>query len=362
MKSVVALFALTAIAVACSSSREGFNDTPAPAPSSSFDSDAAAPPADASDPCLSDTLSAVPVPLAMLLVMDRSGSMDSPVGARKWDQARSAMIGFADTKGAAGTKLGLAVFPPDPESSLDRCLPSSYAPIVPIAPLPANGSVIKDALMSREPSSDTPMAAALRGGIDDMKTYLATNPYEEGVLILVTDGDPSACSDDNVSTIANIAAIAALDKPRIRTFVVGMDGATFGNLDIIAKAGGGAPSAFNASATSGGVSPQQQLMTALESIRAGAVACEYVMPTTEKGKVDLDSVDIAFDSGTGEPSLGIKRVADESDCGAATGGFYFDDPNDPKRIVLCPASCDTVKKGTQKAKVDLVLGCITPIH
>lgn len=364
MRAVATLLAVTALAaaVACSSSREAFPDTPGPSTASTFDSDGGSPPADASDSCLNDTLSAVPVPLAMLLVMDRSGSMAMPTGARKWDQARAAMIGFADTKGAAGAKLGLTIFPPDSESSLDRCLSSSYAPVVPIAELPGNGAAIKDALVSREPLSDTPMASALEGSIDDMKAYLSANPYEEGVLILVTDGDPTGCPNDSVTNVAQIAATAAKDTPRIRTFVVGMDGATFKNLDVIAGAGGGAPTAFNASAAVGGVSPQQQLLTALESIRAGAIACEYVMPTTDKGKVDLDSVDIAFNSGSGEPVVGIRKVASAQDCGLTTGGFYYDDPASPKRIVLCPSSCEAVKKGTQQAKLDVVLGCIKPVH
>lgn len=314
--------------------------------------------------CLSETLAAEPVPLAMLLVMDRSGSMNSPTTPpSKWDMARQAMISFADTPGAAGSKLGLTLFPPDPEGG-DECITASYAPIVPIELLPGNGVAIKDALVTRKTTGSTPMSPAMQGAVDAMKAHLTTNPNEEGVLILVTDGDPGGCSS-TVSGVAGIAQAAANDTPRIRTFVVGMEGATFANLDTIAKAGGGAPKAFNASggATDAGT-PQQQLLDALEKIRSGALGCEYVVPKPEasKGSVDPESVEIEFTGGKNDEPQKFKRVADEAACGATTGGFYYDDPKEPKRIILCPASCEAVRKGTSEASLDVVLGCIKQVN
>lgn len=176
------------LVVGCSSDRKGFDDTPPPAPVFGADASVALD-GEGGAPCLSETLAAVPVPLAMLLVMDRSGSMSSPSGNTKWDQARNAMIAFTDTPGAAGTKLGLSVFPPDPGGG-DQCLPASYAPVVPIGLLPGNGSAIKDALVTRSTTGSTPMAGALQGGVDAMTAFLGKNPNEEGVIILVTDGDP----------------------------------------------------------------------------------------------------------------------------------------------------------------------------
>lgn len=316
--------------------------------------------------CLSETLAAEPVPLAMLLVMDRSGSMNDATTPTKWDMARQAMIAFADTPGAVGSKLGLTVFPPDPESGLDQCQPSSYQPIVPIAPLPGNGIAIKEALLARSTTGSTPMYDGLKGGIEAMTAHVAANPNEEGVVILVTDGDPGACSGvDTVSNVASVAQAGATATPRIRTFVVGMQGATFANLDTIAKAGGGAPAAFNASggATDAGT-PQEQLLDALEKIRSGALGCAYVVPKPEpsKGSVDPDTVEIEFTAGTGDEPKKFERVADAAACGATTGGFYYDDPKDPKRIILCPASCESVRAGTTQAKLDVVLGCIEQVN
>jgi hypothetical protein len=144
-----------------------------------------------------------------------------------------------------------------------------------------------------------------------------------------------------------------------------MDGATFANLDTIAKAGEGSPSAFNASGTgTGGVSPQQQLLDALEKIRSGALGCEYVLPVPDasKGQLDPASVEIDFTGGPNDPAVKIKHVDSLAACGATTGGFYYDSPNAPKRIILCPSSCENVRKGTATAKVDVFLGCIKQVN
>jgi hypothetical protein len=365
-----AAVALTCAALgACSSSdRRGFDDAPSAEPGliGGDAGDAQVAPPEAGTPCLSETLGAEPVPLAMVLVMDRSGSMSSPSGNTKWDQARNAMIGFADTPGAAGTKLGLIVFPPDPGAG-DQCSPSSYAPIVPIDRLPGNGTAIKDALLARDTTGSTPMAGGLQGGVNAMKAHLAKNPNEEGVVILVTDGDPGACSGvDTVSNVAAIASASAKGTPKIRTFVVGMDGATFSNLNTIAAAGEGAPTAFNASASGAdaGVSPQDQLLEALEKIRSGALGCEYILPVPDstKGTVDPTSVDIEFTAGKNDPPVSIHRVGSLAQCGESTGGFYYDDPAAPTRLILCPASCEEVKGGTAASKLDVVLGCIKKVN
>jgi hypothetical protein len=369
MKLSLTLFAASAAAasviVACANSDERIAFEPLSPPAADFTTGdgglSTIEAGDGGEPCLTDTLGAEPVPLAMLLVMDRSGSM----AGTKWDQARYAMIGFADTPGAAGSKLGLTVFPPDPGGG-DQCTPASYKPIVPIALLPGNGTAIKDALLSRSTTGSTPMAGGLQGGVDSMKDFLGQNPNEEGVIILVTDGDPGACSGDTVSNVATIASSAAKGTPRIRTFVVGMEGATFSNLDTIAKAGEGAPTAFNAAnttASDGGVSAQQQLLDALEKIRSGALGCEYILPTPsgDKGVLDPNSVEIEFTPGGNDPPERFKRVDSAEQCGTKTGGFYYDDPKNPKRIILCPASCTDVKEGTSTAKVDVFLGCIKPV-
>ena len=44
-------------------------------------------------------------------------------------------------------------------------------------------------------------------------------------------------------------------------------------------------------------------------------------------------------------------------CGAF-GGWYYDDEANPSTIILCPATCETVR-GDESGKISVVLGCDT---
>jgi len=55
----------------------------------------------------------------------------------------------------------------------------------------------------------------------------------------------------------------------------------------------------------------------------------------------------------------IGYVESPSACGA-DGGWYYDNPEIPSQIELCPASCDTVQDD-HDATVEIVLGCETVV-
>jgi len=337
---------------ACATDRGGFEDSPPPTPGLG-NPDAALPP-DSGVTCLAEQVQAESVPLAMIVLVDRSGSM---LG-EKWTSATQAIRAFADRSEVVGMKMGVQFFPPI--ATGDQCSGSLYKSLaVPIAPLPDNVIPIQQKLLATEANGGaTPMRSGLEGSIAAMRDFLETNPLNEGVVILVTDGDPTSCGV--VSAVASTATGGANPPSgarKVRTFAVGMDGATFGNLDQIATAGGGFPTAFN---VGGGPAAQQALVDALEKVRTGALGCEYVLPLPppEKGVLDLDSVAFEFTPGKNDPKVSMRRVADKAACGDKTGGYYYDDPLDPKRVVLCPASCEEVRGGTADAKVELAFGCI----
>ncbi len=301
--------------------------------------------------CLSEIVKAETVPLAMLVLLDRSGSM----AGEKWTSATKAVRAFADRSEVVGMQMGLQFFPP---LAGEDCNASAYKALpVPIAKLPDNVLSINDKLTSTVVSGGTPMKSGLEGAIAAMQDFLAKAPPHEGVVILVTDGDPSGCG--NVANVASVAASGAsppAGAPRVRTFAVGMAGATFSNLDQIAAAGGGDPKAFDVSGAGAG----DALALALDKIRMSAIGCEFVLPLPppEKGKLDLDSVEVEFTPGQNDPEVRIRKVAGPEACGGSTGGFYYDDPKAPSRVVLCPASCAAVKGAPIEAKIDLVFGCI----
>ncbi len=341
------------VGAACGSPREGFA-SPAAVTGFSSDGGAVAEP-DAGTSCVSATRQAEPVPLAMLVLVDRSGSM----AGDKWDAATKAIRAFADRSEVVGMKMGLQFFPPI--GTANACTAASYEALaVPIAPLPDNVLPIQQKIAQAVPDGSTPMGPGLAGSIGAMRAFIAKEPMHQGVVILVTDGDPAGCSGDSVGGVAATAAGGVkpvADEPSVRTFAVGMDGASFGSLDQIASAGGGAPKAFNVGA---GAAAQQALVDALDEIRAGVLGCEYTLPAPppSEGVLDLEKVDIEFTAGKNDPPTTIRKVASAAACGATTGGFYYDDPNEPTRVVLCPASCTDVRRGTLEAKVDIVFGCI----
>ena len=340
------------VVAACGSTRDGFAP---PAEQPEFTSDAGATEPDADSTCVSAQQKAESVPLAMLVLIDRSGSMDG----EKWDAATKAVRAFADRSEVVGMKMGLQFFPPI--GNQNECDASAYKSLaVPIAPLPDNVLAIQQKVTTiKADGGGTPMVAGLAGSIDAMRDFIEKEPAHQGVIILVTDGEPTGCSGGSVSGVAAAAASGVkptADLPSIRTFTVGMAGASFGSLDQIAQAGG-SPKSFNVGS---GAAAQQALLEALDEVRAGLISCEYrlPLPPAGEGTLDLESVELQYTPGKNDPTTTIKKVADASACGATTGGYFYDDPRDPSRVVLCPASCTTVRGGTLDAKVDLVFGCI----
>lgn len=302
--------------------------------------------------CAQATVTAETVPLAMLVLIDRSGSM----AGDKWTAATSAIRTFADRAEVVGMQMGLNFFPP--LGTGDQCAYSTYAqPAVGVAPLPDNVIPIQQKLASTDVTGSTPMSGGLGGSIEAMRSFLQENPASEPVIILVTDGDPAGCGTlTDVIGIASDGANPKGTEPRVRTFVVGMQGATFSNLDKIAVAGGGFSTAFNVGT---GTAAQQGLVDALEAVRTGAIGCEYILPPPPSGRLDLESVEVRYSPGGNDPVQTMRKVDSKGDCGQQTGGYYYDNPTDPTRVVLCPASCDLVRSAPAEAKVELFFGCIS---
>ncbi|MGZ3419854.1 MAG: vWA domain-containing protein [Polyangiales bacterium] len=307
------------------------------------------------DACVSQSVAAKQVNLAMLVLIDHSGSM---MDLHKWESASKAIRGFVDRKETAGLDVGLTFFPPL-SATTDGCSYSSYeAPAVPIASLPGNVLPLQKALLeSGDPNGGTPMQPALRGAIASVRDYVAKTPNTEGVVILVTDGDPSACG-----TIAQVAAEAKagvtgpLFTTKVRTFVVGMDGATFANLDLVAgEATTG--TAFNVGS---GYAAADSLLSALDDIRVSALGCDYLLESPGPTyRIEYDQVSVGLTPEPGAMKQTFGRVANQDACTETKGGFYYDNNDKPTRIKLCEASCKIVQAAPRDtAKLDIDLGCL----
>jgi hypothetical protein len=149
--------------------------------------------------------------------------------------------------------------------------------------------------------------------------------------------------------VSQAAAEGLMGSPSIPTYVLGM-GLSLTSLNDIARAGG-TGQAFLVDPNS-----RQALAQGLNAIRGAAVPCDYVLPNG--GNIDPTKVNVDFTPPGGKPTR-LPNVGDASRC-SASGGWYYDNPQAPRRAILCPDRCSSsnVPIGGQ---VDVVLGCDTVV-
>ncbi len=85
--------------------------------------------------------------------------------------------------------------------------------------------------------------------------------------------------------------------------------------------------------------------------------CELAIPEPpEDETLDYGRVNVEYTPSGGAPAL-IPHVRSEGVCGG-TGGWYYDDPDAPTEIRLCPSSCMVVGADPE-GRVTVKLGCET---
>jgi hypothetical protein len=105
-----------------------------------------------------------------------------------------------------------------------------------------------------------------------------------------------------------------------------------------------------------------QVVAALNAIRlSAAIPCQLRIPTpTTGGPVDFGQVNVIYRSPSGQRTE-LLGVADASGCNSNDGGWYYDEPADPKKIVLCPSSCTEVETASG-GRLTFALGCHTLVR
>ncbi len=87
--------------------------------------------------------------------------------------------------------------------------------------------------------------------------------------------------------------------------------------------------------------------------------CAYDIPDPPEGMtIDPDRVNLVHTPSGGAP-ITIPRVSDPADCPDL--GWYYDDPASPTRIIVCPATCETLR-GAPSGSVDVAFGCATVLY
>jgi hypothetical protein len=320
---------------------------------------------DADASCAKATENATPVPLDLFIMQDQSGSMKETTssGVTKWDAIKAAFKAFLSDPSSAGIGVGLQYFGQAGlfSGGASSCNVSDYSKAdVEIAPLPGVASSIITSLALHTPFTDTPTGPALQGALAHAHAWQGSHPGHVVVVVLATDGMPTACTPQDIPSIAAFASAAAAEKPTLRTYVIGVlsdDDLAKGadtNLNDLSKAGNGAD-AFVIKTSSADVS--KAFLAALMKIRGTALACEYLVPTGVGA--DYSKVNVVVTSGG--KSTTLSYVGSKAKCDPVSGGWYYDIPPEsgtPTKILTCDATCGALTKDAT-GKVDIVVGCAT---
>jgi hypothetical protein len=84
-----------------------------------------------------------------------------------------------------------------------------------------------------------------------------------------------------------------------------------------------------------------------------ARACEYELPESATQYLP-DHVNLEHTREGQRTS--VPRVEGAASCDLLNGGFYYDDPQSPTRLIACPSTCARILQG---GVIEIVLGCPT---
>ncbi len=110
---------------------------------------------------------------------------------------------------------------------------------------------------------------------------------------------------------------------------------------------------------------KQDFQPVFNDIAKGVVAgtkldCTWKIPPPPQGEViNPQKVNVEFTPGSGAPEY-ILQAPGKDQCDPAKGGWYYDDPINPKSIIACPASCTHIQ-ADPSGKIDIELGCETRV-
>lgn len=337
--------------------------------------------------CADTNVTLTPVIPKVLFLLDQSSSMlyyqfpganPSPDGCAsgcRWTVLKDAMIGPDGGTGGvvktlqAQAELGVQLFsatdsnPNDGDNShltgpTDMVCPHfNGKKFVPTVFALNNFAAIDALLRPAGVDDDTPTGPAILtvsglgadGGIDDDAGFAAINTTAPKVIVLVTDGEPGLCGDNNTSDPAKAAVVLAVQqafKQKIQTYVIAIgdnsSAAATAHFKAVANAGQGMdPTTGDA----GAILPSNpaQLVSALQNIVLNARTCSFTL----SGMVQA-----------GSESLGTVTLNGAKIPYNTADGWVL---KDPSTLVLQGASCNTLKT-TPAATLSATFPCgaVTP--
>lgn len=311
--------------------------------------------------CVAETRDSEKAVVALLFMVDISGSMNCPVPEldppcevdpnRRYDETRWTEMGpalkdFFDSSESAGMWAGISFF----SRHNGSCDVRDYEmPDAEIGLLPDSATALDMAVDKQRPSGMTPTVPSLQGALNHAGDWAEAHADQEVVVVYATDGYPKGCDHstpaNTIDNAADIAATAYAGPNRIRTYVLGV-GPNLDDLNAIAESGG----THQAFQIDTGKDVTAQLTAAFDEIRSAvAVDCAYTVPEAPAGQDFSGQVNVNYTSGSG--AVTEIPYNDAADC---EEGWQYSD--DMKQIVICGSTCDTVKADPD-ASIQVLYGC-----
>jgi hypothetical protein len=296
------------------------------------------------------------LPPNLLIMLDRSGSMDESVpntSLNRWEVAKEA-IAQVTVDYEAVIRFGLATF--------SACEPGGCAPgTIQISIAIQNAGAINGFLGdtagegsqdgnqlngqgliqylcdSGDPETNTGASLAAMMG-----EAALSDPDRENAILLITDGEESPACVDNGVDGPTAAGMLLAQNPSVKTYAVGFGGADMGEMQAVATAGGtGQPYLADQA---------QSLNGALQDIAGTMANCEYSLPGLDP-QADTTKVNFYFD--------GV-LVGYDQDCALGQGWTWTDATHTAVRF--CTVACDQLKNN-QVSEVSATFGCkTTPVE
>jgi hypothetical protein len=331
--------------------------TPSPTATTPIKTAPCPPEAPPSTTCDATSFKAVPPPLGLYLMIDRSGSMTTLTsgGETKWQALTDALQEFLKAPPVPALSVAAQFFP----SYGPLCEPSAYEqPAVSLGPVSSNRGPLISAMVGVTPEGATPTGPALAGAIEQARQWSRQQPKTSFAVVLATDGLPSSCEPLLAPDLEALAAEGAKAKgkdPPIPTFVIGILGVNdLGSgagtvLDAIARGGG----TGKATRLSPSADLAQQMTAALRAAASQRVACSFELPSSVASDADLSKLNVVLEGACGRIELPYVDGACVND-----GWSYDIDPKSgfPRAVELCPVSCERYRAGDQAT---LEFGCDT---
>ena len=276
----------------------------------------------------------------VLLLIDRSGSMNDDFGGdSRWNVVRDTLTDQNDglvSQLQSEVRFGLSLYssenPGDDSTVFDVC-PN----LVNVGVSISNFQQIDEVFDNSEPLVHTPTGESLEAATEQLRADPDPAPK---VIVLATDGDPDNCQDgDDHSEFSKRLSLNAVESAfgsGIRTFVIDVGGdADFDHLVDLAQAGQNDPDArpYEADDT-------QQLEAAFRNIIGGVRGCSF----------SLDGEVPASQASRGSVTIGGTAVEFGSD-----DGWFMPDT---RTVEIRGQACETLKAG--QAVVNITFPCLTP--